>query len=196
MEYQFEKAVEYRNLGMVKFFVGKVSDPSHWRSAIINAAEHGHLEVVKFLVENKPKGYYKHALDVAMSYAAKGGYKDLIDYFIQQGANHWLESLSQSILAGNDDLIEFFLEKALANSGEDDDWSVPLRSALKVGNLDLFKLFSEKDIDEEEWGMLLSDAIDNGKLEFVKFIIESGKYKVRAANGSCLWQKQTEIPKW
>lgn len=48
----------------------------------------------------------------AMFLATKDGNKDLVDYFITQGANEWNEALLNAALGGHKDLVDFFISKA------------------------------------------------------------------------------------
>ena len=43
--------------------------------------------------------------------AAEGGHKDLVDFFISQGANNWKLGLSYAKKSGNPEIIKFFEEK-------------------------------------------------------------------------------------
>ena len=52
--------------------------------ALIRASEHGHLDVVKYLVQN---GANIHAVDdYDLKYASRNGHLDVVKYLVSEGA--------------------------------------------------------------------------------------------------------------
>ena len=75
-----------------------------------------------FKLKNKKrkwKDYYlqissylnKYDVDAAMKNAAKGGHKDLVDFFIEKGADGWNWGMEGAAKGGHKELVEFFKNK-------------------------------------------------------------------------------------
>lgn len=106
----------HRNL--VDFFISKAIDAGidiNWNWAIWGAAQYKDSTVCRTLVDSiilkcKDDG---HAVDMdwGLEGAARGGHRDLIDYFISKGAQDWYWGAEGARIGGHQDLIEFFHAK-------------------------------------------------------------------------------------
>ena len=79
-------------------------------------------------------GHYEEA----MYYAAEGGHRDLVDFFISKGANNWNMAMYYAAERGHRDLVDFFISKG-ANS-----LKLAMDYAEKAGHRDLVDFLISK----------------------------------------------------
>ena len=86
------------------------------------------------------KLYVRYGLDInkGMHGAAKGGHKDLVDFFIEKGANDWNSGMRGAANGGHKDLVDFFIKKG-AN-----DWNSGMYAAANGCHKDLVEFFKNK----------------------------------------------------
>jgi len=101
--------------------------------------------------------------------AARGGHKDLVDFFIEKGANKWSRGMEGAARGGHRDLVDFFIEKGAG------DWDFGMKEAARGGNKDLIQFFIQKGADYWNSGML--GAARGGHKDLVEFFIEKGADK-------------------
>ena len=53
-----------------------------------------------------------------MEYAAKGGHRELVDFFISKGANDWNWAMAYATKGGHQELVDLFISKG----ANDWDW--------------------------------------------------------------------------
>ena len=85
--------------------------------------------------------------DKAMSDSARGGHKDLVDFFISKGANNWNYAMIYAANGGHKDLVDFFISKG-ANY-----WNHGMYYAAKGGHKDLVDFFISKGANNWNAGM-------------------------------------------
>ena len=71
-------------------------------------------------------------------YAAKKGYKDLIDFNIGKGTRHWNMGLYGAVMGNKPQLVKFFIDKGAWNY----DWALLYVST--KGYSDIYKLLKQK----------------------------------------------------
>ena len=99
-------------------------------------------------------------VDREMYYAAKGGHRDLVDFFIKKGAKDWNLGIYGATQGGHMDLINFFIDK-----GADINWG--LETAARGGRRDLVDFFIQKGADN--WVGGLYNAANAGHHDLVQF---------------------------
>jgi len=152
-------------------------DEYFWRNRFIK--EHGrkiYEEAMKYKSSEKTwrkfylsiVHYWNKAEDnnFAMNGAAKEGHKDLVEFFIEKGANDWNAGMNGAARGGHKDLVEFFISKGA------DDWNYGMWGAAKGGHKDLVNFFILKGADNWDGGM--SYAALGGHKELVNFFISKG----------------------
>ena len=78
------KYAEEGNFELVKFLIDKGADPSYkFPGSLADASAGGHLEIVKFLIENNPQ-IKEDILLTAMGFAAYNGHRDIVKYLRSQ----------------------------------------------------------------------------------------------------------------
>ena len=86
--------------------------------------------------------YYsdKYTPNKAMEKLAEKGmkYKNLIDFFIEKGADYWNLGMYGAALGGHKELVDFFIEKGA------DDWNWGMRGASLGGHKELVDFFQRK----------------------------------------------------
>ena len=96
--------------------------------------------------ERKWKDYYlqivnymeKYNLNDAMAMGAKGGHKELVEFFIEKGADEWNEGMEYAARGGHKDLVDFFISKGAT------DWNWGMNNAAKGGHKELVDFFKNK----------------------------------------------------
>jgi hypothetical protein len=129
--------------------------------------------------------YYsdKYTPNKAMEKLAEKGMKyiNLIDFFIEKGANNWNLGMCGAAEGGHKELIDFFIEKGAR------DWNDGMREAEK-GHKELVDFFIKKGADK--WNLGMYNAAFGGHKELVDFFIEKGADKW---NLGCVMQLLEDI---
>ena len=84
---------------------------SHYNYCFINAAENGHIEVVKFLAENKAN-IHSYS-DKALRSAAKNGHLEVVKFLVENGADIHVnsdEALHLSSTFTHEDVVKYLIE--------------------------------------------------------------------------------------
>ena len=105
-------------------------------------------------------------LNISMSSAARGGHQDLVDFFIQKGANDLNTGMENAAEGGHRDLVEFFIQKG-ANNLDRGMYLAALR-----GYKDLVNFFIQKGANYWDGGM--AGAARGGHRDLVEFFIQKG----------------------
>ena len=148
------------------------------------AAEKGHFEIVKFLVEN---GANIHADgDSALCLAAEEGHFKIVKFLIKNGADiHAIGDYALCVAAenGHFKVVKFLLENG-ANIHARDDHA--LCWAAEKGHFKIVKFLVENGADiHARDDCALRWAAQNGHFEIVKFLVENGA-DVHALGGCAL----------
>jgi hypothetical protein len=114
-----------------------------------------------FLCKNKTKTVNKQ-----MKLAARGGHKDLVDFFIGKGATDWEVGMYGAAMGGHKDLVDFFIEKGASA------WNWSMEVAAEGGHKDLVEFFIGKGASAWIWGMRW--AAKGCYKDLVDFFIEKG----------------------
>ena len=152
----------------------KALDCVRWKNGLSNACRHGHIDIVKLIIE---KGVDADA-DCALGlfYACEGGHIDIVKLMIEKGADDWNWGLEGACQCGNIDIIKLLIEK-----GANPDYG--FYSACYGGNIDIVKFLIEKGTNNWNWG--LDGACYGNNIDIIKLMIEKG-----ATN--CYCQKSIE----
>ena len=134
-----------------KNFLGKADWPI-LGLAIFN----GSSEAAKVSVE-------KDKINVGLGEAARGGHKDLVDFFISKGASWWDWGMYGAARGGHDDLVDFFISKGASN------WNLGMHGAAEGGHDDLDDFFISNGASDWDFGM--QGAARGGHKELVDFFI-------------------------
>ena len=139
-------------------------------NAFDEASLSGDLEAAQFFLEDpfsknvKDKLSRKIRLNRGMRNSAKGGHKNLINYFVSEGADYWNGGLVGAAEAGRKDLIDFFISKG-ANF-----WDGGLHGAAKAGRKDLVHFFIKKGADD--WIRAIRGAALGRHKDLIDFFLE------------------------
>ena len=110
--------------------------------------------------------YWDDNVNFAMRKAARGGDKDLVDFFISKGANDWNYGMFYAAQGGHKDLAEFFISKGANN------WNRGMIHAAYTGHKDLVDFFISKGANRLDYGMEAAAA--GGDKDLVDFFISKG----------------------
>ena len=150
------------------------------------AAENGHLEVVRLLIE---KGADATAEDddksTPLHYAAENGHLEVVRLLIEKGADATAANVYKSTPLhfggaenGHLEVVRLLIEKGADATAEEGDKTTPLHYAAESGHLEVVRLLIEKGADAtaENYGKKtpLHYAAENGHLEVVRLLIEKG----------------------
>ena len=127
------------------------------------------LQILKYWDDSKKdKVFY---INRAMADAAKGGHKDVIDFFISKGADKWDWGLQEAASGGHKDLINFFISKGSK------DWYSGIEGAAEGGHKDLIDFFISKGSKGPNlWNRGMEGAARGGHKDLVDFFISKGAY--------------------
>jgi len=140
-----------KNIDLIDFFIQKSVNDSNF--------DHKYLLNLDF--------EHKYLLNLGMEKAASGGHRDLVQFFIEKGADNWNDGMMSAAKGGDKDLVNFFIEK-----GADYYWNFGMLRAARGGHRDLVQFFIEKGADHWDWGML--SAAEGGHRDLVQFFIQKG----------------------
>lgn len=149
----------YRRTHYTRQCVGYL-DP---RECLITAAEKGHFDVIKAAVKSLPAESRQDSLDRAMSYAASGGYLDIVKFLVDQGATDFNIALIWAAGEGHLEIVNFLIQRG-ANK-----FDTALEAAAENGHLDLVKYLITKVEPGERYNALVY-AAGGGHLDVVEYI--------------------------
>ena len=116
----------------------------------------GDMGLVEFFIDKDIKNGLANDWDWGMYGAALGGHKELVEFFIEKGANMWNRGMMYAAEGGHKELVDFFIEKG-ANT-----WNWGMHRAAIGGHQQLVEFFIEKCIENG----LVSDL--NGGIFYAK----------------------------
>lgn len=140
------------------------------------AADHGQLDLVKYLVEEKNVDIEPRQC-LALSFAAGNGHLHVVEYLIGKGVlaeqNHnW--AIRDASMEGHLPVVKFLVEHG-ANPRQNDDFC--LFWAFRKGHIGLAEYLISKGADVNSRDDLLDAAVTSGKLEIVKFLFSDTAFK-------------------
>jgi hypothetical protein len=151
--------------------------------AMDEAAEGGHMEIVKLMIE---KG--ATAFNSAMVYAAEGGNMEIVKLMIEKGATAFNSAMVYAVRGGHMEIVKFMIEKGATN------FSWAMAFAAEGGQMEIVKFMIEKGATNFNWSM--NDASKGGHMEIVKFMIEKGARNFDSAMAYASSRGQMEIAKY
>ncbi|TYZ68638.1 hypothetical protein PybrP1_000236 [[Pythium] brassicae (nom. inval.)] len=139
-----------------------------WDSDIDKAAKNGHVDVVRYMLEND----IGIALDCALDQAAKRGHLEVVELLCESGC-----VISDYGVLG--DVIKnhrFDIIQVLCQSGIDGAIRCAMAEAVKLGKIEYVKFLYELDPVNcaNEGGYHTADAAKRGYLDIIKFFHECG----------------------
>ncbi|KAK7456361.1 hypothetical protein VKT23_010608 [Stygiomarasmius scandens] len=164
-----------------KFQSVKECQPSLW-----DAAYEGHLDVVKFLLENgadvNAMGEMGELFGTALQAAASQGHLDVVKVLLEKGADinavgeFYGTALQAAALRRDLDVVKFLIGKGADVNAVGGKYGTALQAAADC--LDVVKFLVEMGADvnavEGEYGTALQAAARWGHLDVVKFLVEKG----------------------
>ena len=169
--YDFVKAAEDGNLSRMNYYLDQV-DNATYDTALVSAAENGHIEIVQFLLNN---GANIHAEnddgdeDGALLAASDRGYVDVVKLLLENGANvhaRYGYSLHYAAQKGHKNIVKILFENG-ADANADDTYI--FQEVIKKGDIDIINLFLENA--PETLPSTLSIAAESGNLDLVKLLL-------------------------
>jgi ankyrin repeat protein len=143
--------------------------------ALISASYNGHLDVVKYLVENGAK--ISAQRNKALIEASDGGHLDIVKYLVERGADvsaQRNQALIHASRKGRLDIVKYLAENGADVSARDNQ---ALVHASRNGYLDIVKYLVERGADvSAQRNRALIAASYGGRLDIVKYLVERGAY--------------------
>jgi ankyrin repeat protein len=190
-------AVRSNDLNQVRTLLNNGANPnaSGGMTALMYAAQNGHLETAKLLID---KGADVNAKDYGMTalmYAAQNGHLEIANLLIDEGADVNAQERDEGMTAlmcaaqnGHLKTAKLLIYKGADVNAQDDDGMTALMYAAQNGHLEIAKLLIDKGADvnaQDRIGMTaLMYASKEGNLEVVKTLIENGAdYKIKSDEG-------------
>ena len=180
------EAAKQGDLAAVKICLQKgigvigVDERDHYdNTPLMDAAENGQLDVVKYLVDN---GANVNTIDKAyrtpLMLAAEKGHLDVVKYLVDKGAMNAQNCAELAAKNGYLDVVEFLVTKGTDVNARGRNGTMPLMKAAGLGQLDVVKYLVDKGADvnakgEDGWTPLMM-AMSDGNLDIVKVLVEKG----------------------
>jgi len=143
--------------------------PKHYTSYVTIAARHGHLDVIKYLVEEKGE----EIGDYAVEDAAENGHLDVIKYLVGKGAEIG-DSVKNAAKNGHLNIVKYLVDEKGKEIGS------AVNHALSNGHLAVVKyLVDEKGAKIEDTAV--ENAAYNGHLNIVKYLVDEKGKKIGRA---------------
>ena len=83
-----------------------IDEPTNYNKIMSSAAEGGHMDIVKLMLEKGANNY-----NLTMQEAAYGGHMDIVNLMLEKGANNYNSAMLNSALGGHMDIVKRMLEK-------------------------------------------------------------------------------------
>jgi len=131
---------------------------------IKKAVKYGYFDLVKFISD---KMTYIKIFNLGLKYSIRNGSDEMIEYFIEKGANNWNIGLREAARKKDLKLIEYFIKKG-AN-----DWNEGLYGAAESGDKNIINYFIDKGANK--WDKAIIAAAKNN-LEIVLFFKKKFSY--------------------
>jgi Ankyrin repeats (3 copies) len=144
-----------------KFYKNYKDDEYIFDWAMDEAAEGGHMEIVKLMIEKGATTFID-----AMSKAAKGGHMEIVKLMIEKGATNFSIAMYYASGEGNMEIVKLMIEKGATN------FAGVMEFAAYSGYMEIVKLMIEKGATNFDTAMV--DATERGHMEIVKLMIEKG----------------------
>lgn len=160
-------ASKYSTVNVLKYYLNSENkiDPDIIALGFSFASERGDLNLIKFYME-KYRKFIK--INDAMAYAARGGHRSIVEYFIRQGAKNWDKGLEFSSEGDKKDLIRFFVSKGSTN------WNAGLIGAARGGSLSLIRAFEGKGADAWARAFNANASNDNASVPILEYLSSKG----------------------
>lgn len=186
----FEAAASRDSAALEAFVVGRfdlnVQDKTDGRTALINAAAKGHLDVVKLLLTAKANANIKDKSDrTALFHALEARYDDVADAIIAEPqldlnarGKNGVTALISYVWRERSDVVKALLERGADLNLGDNDGDTALHGAAQAGNVEALRLLLSKGADpnvrNEIGGTPLMWAAVYGNEEAVKELLKAG----------------------
>lgn len=154
----------------------KILQPEkNYYKVLYKASEKGHIEVIKYLIRQKPD-LLKLRVDEkvpgrgtvggeALKLASENGNLDVVKYLVKQGVRIIPRALELASGAGHFDIVKYFIEQ-----GFDVNNSVAVNNASEGGHSDIIKYLVGIGANINEGNLMY--AISKGHLDIVKYFVE------------------------
>ncbi|KAK0399896.1 hypothetical protein QR680_003264 [Steinernema hermaphroditum] len=157
---------------------------------LMEAACAGHLEIVKYLVDNVYSEQYGQGRvahltegekETALTLAAYKGFIEIVQYLLTQYIPSKQElyiALTETSIDGHFDIAKILMEHGAPVNMKTETFDSPLSMAAGSGHADLVKLLIEKGADIEQVNddqyTPLMESCREGHIDLVKILIQSG----------------------
>lgn len=142
--------------------------------ALVEASKKGRMDIVKYLIK-------RGATDISGGFRAAilNGYKDLVDYFIEQAKimgeewddYDWNYGLIHAAIGGHKDLIDYFIKLGATN------YTSALLQAAYNGHYKLVDYLLPLVTELYDLRHVTNNLRNNGKIEMAEYIEESPHFK-------------------
>ena len=161
---KLDKAINIGDSDLVRYFVDKGVLIEN--DAVYRAATHGHLDLVKYFVEEKGKKIDTDAIEIAIL----NNHLDMVKYLLGKNEGNLGEindfAVQSAVQSGNLDMVKYIVEKgAKVNNNV-------FYNAARIGRLDIIKYIVEKKRNTKISHNVIDRTLLSGNLDVAKYIIE------------------------
>lgn len=172
---------------LIKYGVDVDAPDKHGRTALHYAAYHGHLQVVKLLVENKAKLNIKDQQNhTALINACQSHHEETISALVRAGADLWVQSsrgtaLQVLCLVGCHKCVKLILDQDQIKDRFHKFHSLAARNTLTKSLLSQYYMRRFRE-GSGQFGTSLHAAAFHGRQEVVELLLKQGKFWVHATH--------------
>lgn len=157
-----------KNLDLINYFLSKYVSSQILFSFIYEAAKYGHLDLVKYYLQEARKTVdeddYQDVLGHAAAGAAESGDEKILRYVISRGFDDFNYALYSAAEFGQTDIVNYLISLGA------DDFEGALINAAKGGYRNLVNFFIRRGADN--WYSSLFAAAEGGHRDLMNFFFE------------------------
>jgi ankyrin repeat protein len=178
-----EDAADHGSLELVEFLVK--AGATKLDDALIEAVEHGHLNIVKYLIDVGADNY-----DSALEWAARFGQLDIVKFLVQNTPAHVGLGLDPAVDRGHLDVVRYLVDQAGYNLSPD-SLDEMLLIAVRAGHLEIAQFLVDQgatDLDDA-----LQAASANNRLVIVRWLRSIGADNLKTALRAAIHRGHLEM---
>ena len=120
--------------------------------------------------------------------ACQGGFKDLVQWMIDLGANYWEWGLWGSVQGGFKELAQMMIDHGASH------WDAGLRAACEGGHREMVRMMIDLGANDWNWG--LQGACKGGFKDLSQMMIDHGATDFNLGLLNACWGGQRDLAQW
>jgi hypothetical protein len=172
-------AIEKGSVALIKYLINVNSDPyneyhcSWMRGFNYNYALYNAVFLNRADLVEVFIEYGANDFDKALLAAIRSSSNNLVSFFIDKGAKNWNKALTNAVEMKKYELINVFIDLA-------DNWNDAMLAAIEIENIQLIDTFINKGANDWYKALLAAASINN--IELFQFFVDKYKFENSGAN--------------